>query len=130
VKGILYGVGVGPGDPRLLTLKAVDAIRGSDVIAAPDSGSGETMALDAVRGFLRENHEICLLPAPMTRDKALLDRVRDQAADKLCALLGEGKTVAFVTLGDPSVYATYSYLHRRVTGRGYHAEIIPGIPSF
>ena len=48
----------------------------------------------------------------------------------MCALLDGGKDVAFLTLGDPTVYSTYLYLHRKVTARGYEAEIIPGVPSF
>ncbi|MFQ6832777.1 precorrin-2 C(20)-methyltransferase, partial [Butyricicoccus pullicaecorum] len=54
----------------------------------------------------------------------------DQAADDICALLDEGKNVAFLTLGDPAVYSTYWYVHRRVQARGYTVEIVPGVPSF
>ena len=67
---------------------------------------------------------------PMTRDQAVLNACHDQAADDICALLDEGKNVAFLTLGDPAVYSTYWYVHRRVQARGYTVEIVPGVPSF
>ena len=66
----------------------------------------------------------------MVRDQAVLDGAYDAAADAICEKLDQGKDVAFITLGDPTVYSTYIYIHRRVVNRGYGAEIIPGVPSF
>lgn len=66
----------------------------------------------------------------MVRDEAALDAAYEANADRVCALLDGGKDVAFLTLGDPTVYSTYLYLHRKVVARGYEAEIIPGVPSF
>ena len=109
-RGILYGVGVGPGDPELITRKAQRIIAQAAVLAVPDKGSGEKTAL-TIAGELAEGKEILLCDAPMVRDEAALD-------------------VAFLTLGDPTVYSTYLYLHRKVVARGYEAEIIPGVPSF
>ena len=63
-------------------------------------------------------------------DQAVLDAAYDRAADAICEKLDQGKDVAFITLGDPTVYSTYIYIHRRVVNRGYGAEIIPGVPSF
>ena len=128
-QGILYGVGVGPGDPELLTRKAERIIREADVVAAPDKGSGEKTALNIVRDLV-EGKELLLCPTPMVRDKAALDAAYDAAADAVCARLDQGQTVAFLTLGDPTVYATYIYVHQRVLQRGYAAEIVPGVPSF
>ena len=66
----------------------------------------------------------------MVRDRALLAQAYDRIAADITALLDQGKTVAFITLGDPSVYSTYLYVHRRVLAMGYEAQLIPGIPSF
>ncbi|MCD8354876.1 MAG: precorrin-2 C(20)-methyltransferase [Clostridiales bacterium] len=128
-KGILYGVGVGPGDPEFLTVKAVRLLRNSDVIAAPDSGGESRTALNIVRDYV-EGKPVLLCPTPMTRERETLDRVWEDNTERICALLEQGKQVAFVTLGDPTVYSTYFYLHRRVLARGYRAEIVPGVPSF
>ena len=66
----------------------------------------------------------------MTHDRAARNASHDAAADAICALLDEGKNVAFLTLGDPTVYSTGWYVHKRVVSRGYDAELIPGVPSF
>ena len=128
-RGILYGVGVGPGDPELITRKAQRIIAQAAVLAVPDKGSGEKTAL-TIAGELAEGKEILLCDAPMVRDEAALDAAYEANADRVCALLDGGKDVAFLTLGDPTVYSTYLYLHRKVVARGYEAEIIPGVPSF
>ncbi len=127
--GKLYGVGVGPGDPELLTLKAARILRQADVIAAPDKGAGEQTALNIVKELV-EGKPVLPCVTPMVRDRAMLDACHDTIADQLCALLDEGKTVAFITLGDPTVYSTYLYIHKRVQARGYDVELIPGVPSF
>lgn len=128
-KGILYGVGVGPGDPELLTFKAARILRGADVVAVPETGEGRRVALTIAQAHVR-GKQIVECPMPMLRDKQKLARNYDRVADMLVSLLDEGKTVAFLTLGDPSVYSTYAYLHRRVLVRGYDARLVPGVPSF
>ncbi len=128
-EGMLYGVGVGPGDPELLTLKAVRVLREAQVVALPDRGAGEQTARAIVAEFLADK-EVLSCPTPMVRDRAALEAAYERNAQTLCALLDAGKTVAFVTLGDPSIYSTYMYLHQRVAARGYRAELVPGVPSF
>ncbi|MCD8146537.1 MAG: precorrin-2 C(20)-methyltransferase [Clostridiales bacterium] len=128
-KGTLYGIGVGPGDPELLTVKAVRLLQAADVIAAPNSGGESRTALNIVKEYI-EDKPVLLCPTPMTRDRETLNRAWEDNAQQICALLGQGKQIAFVTLGDPTVYSTYFYLHRRVLARGYRAEIVPGVPSF
>lgn len=129
MRGILYGVGVGPGDAELLTLKAVRILKESDVIAIPDAFSESRTAWSVVRELLGDKPTLSC-PAPMIRDQARLDTVWEENADAVCALLEEGKQVAFITLGDPSIYSTCWYLHRKVRARGYEARLIPGVPSF
>ncbi|MDE6998495.1 MAG: precorrin-2 C(20)-methyltransferase [Oscillospiraceae bacterium] len=128
-KGTLYGVGVGPGDPELLTLKAQRVLSQADVIAVPDKGAGEKTALNII-GNLAEGKPLLYCSAPMVRDPVQLEAAYTENAEKIAALLDDGKTVAFITLGDPSVYSTYLYIHRRVLAMGYEARIIPGVPSF
>ena len=128
-RGTLYGLGVGPGDPELLTLKAVRILREADVIAVPDKGSGEKTAFRIVQEYVADK-TILTCVTPMVRDQAVLDAAHDQIATDICALLEDGKNVAFITLGDPTVYATYMYIHRRVLSRGYEAVLVPGVPSF
>ncbi len=128
-RGTLYGLGVGPGDPELLTLKAVRILREADVIAVPDKGSGEKTAFRIVQEYVADK-TILTCVTPMVRDQAVLDAAHDQIAADICALLEDGRNVAFITLGDPTVYATYMYIHRRVLSRGYEAVLVPGVPSF
>lgn len=128
-KGTLYGVGVGPGDPELLTLKAQRILSQADVIAVPDKGAGEKTALNII-GNLAEGKPLLYCSAPMVRDPMQLEAAYTENAEKIAALLDDGKAVAFITLGDPSVYSTYLYTHRRVLAMGYEARIIPGVPSF
>lgn len=127
--GMLYGVGVGPGDPELLTMKAVRLLHTADIIAAPDTGGEAQTALTIVKEHIKGK---TILPChtPMTRNKEVLEQAWKKSADKLCALLDEGKTIVFITLGDPTIYSTYLYIHRLVLERGYDAELVPGIPSF
>ena len=128
-KGILNGVGVGPGDPELVTRKAERILREADVIAVPDKGAGEKTALRIVED-LAAGKELLSCPTPMIRDRERLDRCYEEIAGRICALLEAGQIVAFITLGDPTVYSTYIYVHKKVLARGYDAQIIPGVPSF
>lgn len=128
-KGILYGVGVGPGDPELLTVKAVRILREADVIAAPCTGSGAQAALGIASAYIHDK-PILDCSTPMSRDRTAALAAYAGAAKRISALLEEGKTVAFLTLGDPTVYSTYFYIHRLVEERGYEARLIPGVPSF
>lgn len=70
------------------------------------------------------------MPHPMVRDREKLDAAYDAIADTLCRLLDQGKKIVFITLGDPTVYSTYMYVHQRVTARGYETQLVPGVPSF
>ena len=112
-RGTLYGLGVGPGDPELLTLKAVRLLREADVVAVPNRGGGEGTALHIVKDYVQDK-PLLLCATPMVRDRQILDSAHDRIAGDICALLEEGKRVVFITLGDPTVYSTYLYIHRRV----------------
>lgn len=132
MKGTLYGIGVGPGDPELLTLKALRLIKAADVIALPGEEPKETVAYKIVEGAYKELSEKVLLPVPMpmTKDPELLEKYHSEGAALVKKELDEGKNVAFLTLGDPTVYSTYIYVHKRIKEMGYNTEIISGITSF
>ena len=127
--GKLYGVSVGPGDPELLTLKAVRVIREADCIAAPNIGHGRQTALQIVWDYI-EGKELIDCSTPMVKDHDQVDLEYAKIADRLCSILDQGKNVAFITIGDATVYSTYIYIHNKVLDRGYEAEIVPGVTSF
>lgn len=127
--GIFYSVGVGPGDSALLTFKAAQTIAGCDVIAAPDSGGAANLALKIAAEHI-QNKPVITCPMPMTRDAAELARSHQQAEEQMREVLDQGLNVAFLTLGDPSVYSTAMYVHQRLSAAGYQTVMIPGVPSF
>ena len=132
MNGMLYGVGVGPGDPRLMTYLAVDTIKCCPVLAVPADGKGKAVAYRIASGIVKNlDQKECLdLTTPMTKDRAVLDAAYQTAADRIIEKLEQGLDVACLTLGDPTIYSTYIYIHRLVKARGYDAKIINGIPSF
>ena len=119
--GTLYGVGVGPGDPELMTLKAVKTALACDLIAVPHKDAAKCTALKIALGAAPALAEKPLLTVdmPMTKDADLLEESYRKGAALLEAELTQGKNVCFLTLGDPTVYSTYLYLHQRVTAHGY-----------
>ena len=130
-KGIFYGVGVGPGDPELLTVKALRTLERCPVIAAPQTKSGEMLALDIVRrAAALEGKTILPLFFTMARDKSQQRAAHETAADAIAAHLTAGRDVAMLNLGDVSIYATFGYIMDILRERGYEAVMIPGVPSF
>ncbi len=128
MNGVLYGVGVGPGDPKLLTLQAVEVIKNADVIAVPDT-DGEKTAMKIVKDYIKYK-KILYCPMPMSRDLLLLEQSHQKSCDMLEKVLLNGEDIAFITLGDPTIYSTYMYIHRMMTEKGYTTKIISGITSF
>ena len=126
--GKLYGVGVGPGDPKIMTFKAVEILQSCSIIAVPKSGEGDSLALSIAKPYIKEQ-EILECYMPMTRDKEILEQNHEVVTRSIKGYLEEGKDVAFLTLGDPTIYSTYMYIHRRIVNLGYETEIIPGISS-
>ena len=129
MKGIFYAVGVGPGDPELMTIKAVKTIEKCSVIAVPASGASSNAAL-AIAGEHAKGKIILECDMPMTRDQKVLDSCHDKSAAEIAGYLDKGMDVAFLTIGDPSVYSTVMYIHRRLGNAGYETRMIPGVTSF
>ncbi len=128
--GKLYGVGVGPGDPKLLTLKAIETIKDADYVAYPTSGKGASnIAFEIVKEYIKDKETLEYL-MPMSRDKEYVQRCHDECAIDIKKYLENGKSVAFITLGDPSIYSTYMYIHKKIKEMGFQTQLIPGITSF
>ncbi len=130
----LICVGCGPGDPELLTVKAVKSIKNADVIMCPTSKEGKpSMALSVVSSIVDEanKQQIVNLIFPMTKDKEILENTWKKNARILADSVISGKKVVYLTVGDPYLYSTWIYLHREITKE--HPEIkitvIPGIVS-
>lgn len=130
--GKLYGIGVGPGDPELLTLKAVRLIRECDALAVPGLKKEETAAYQIVEQVIPEaaGKECLTLDMPMTKNREKLEKSHKKAFLKLKQTLEQGRNIAFLTLGDPCIYSTYIYMHQMAVEAGYETEIVSGIPSF
>lgn len=130
--GMLYGVSVGPGDPELMTIKAVRAIKECQVLALPNESLKDCVAFHIAVQAVPEmkDKEILCLPMPMTKDKEILKKCHDKAAEQIIEKLSQGKNVAFLTLGDATVYSTCLYVYERVRDAGERTEIVSGVPSF
>lgn len=132
MQGTLYGVGVGPGDARLMTYLAVETIEKCPVIAVPGREKEAVVSYQIAGGIIKglDKKECLCLTTPMTKDKAVLDAAYRNSAEEIMEQLRQGKDVAYLTLGDPTVYSTYIYIHRLVKQQGFQGEIINGVPSF
>lgn len=130
-KGILYGVSTGPGDPELMTVKAVNCIKNVPVIAAPRTKGTNSMALNIVSAICDiSDKEIVYLDFAMKRDEKILEDTHNIQAKQIMDVLAEGKDVAMLNIGDASLFGTYCYLRDIVVEHGYEAVTIPGVTSF
>lgn len=129
---VLYGVGVGPGDPELMTLKAVRLIRENQVIAVPGIHPTDSVAYRIAVQSVPElaEKELVPLPLPMVRDRMILRSAQRECAGLLQSYLDRGQNVVCLTLGDPTVYSTFSSLQRLLEEDGYPVQVVSGVPSF
>ena len=130
--GTFYGIGVGPGDPDLVTVKALKILRKTPRIFAACSTRNEySLAKNIVNEHL-SGAEIEQMPFPMTRDRAELQTAWESNARQVMDVLGTGTDAAFITLGDPLTYSTFSYLLRTIKRLAPEVRIVtvPGITSF
>ncbi|HWP95269.1 MAG TPA: precorrin-2 C(20)-methyltransferase [Syntrophomonadaceae bacterium] len=130
--GKFYGIGVGPGDPELLTLKALRVLEDIDLLFVPKSRSEKrSLALSIAAQAIPREWQVVDLILPMTRDRDELARHWQQAAQQVVELMAAGRSGAFITLGDPTLYSTFTYLLKyiRRLAPEMEVEIIPGISA-
>ncbi|MFA5658010.1 MAG: precorrin-2 C(20)-methyltransferase [Oscillospiraceae bacterium] len=129
--GTLFGISVGPGDPELMTLKAVKLIRQCDIIAAPQTRDGKSLALSIARQTVDLSDKMLVyLPFLMTDNKDKLSESHHHIANQLLWHLKDGKNVGVLNLGDISVYSTFSYIAEIISSEGMNIEICAGVTSF
>ncbi|MFE2448658.1 precorrin-2 C(20)-methyltransferase [Streptomyces sp. NPDC021218] len=134
--GRLYGVGLGPGDPALMTVRAVEVIAEADVIAYHSARHGRSIARSIAERHLRPDHIEERLVYPVTTEttdhpggyRGAMDEFYAEAATRLAAHLDAGRTVAVLAEGDPLFYGSYMHMHKRLADR-YPTEVIPGVTS-
>lgn len=131
--GTFYGVGVGPGDPELLTVKAQRLLQQVPVLCVPKSREeGESYALGIVSHLMDpQRQQLLELVFPMTKDRVRLEEHWNRALEQVLVPLREGQDVAFITEGDPSLYSTFQHLYRLIRERlpEIPTEVIPGVSS-
>ncbi|MDK2905497.1 MAG: precorrin-2/cobalt-factor-2 C20-methyltransferase, partial [Eubacteriaceae bacterium] len=133
-KGIFYGIGVGPGDPDLLTVKAAKVLKECDVVITPTKKMGtDSIAFNIVKPHIEDLSKCLEMNFPMislSAEREKLEIQWKQNADEIEDLLNQGKDVAFITLGDPMVFSTYSYVMEYLLDREIEVVTLSGIPSF
>ncbi len=132
-KGKLYGIGVGPGDPELITVKAVRAIKEADIIfTAASSKNPYSLAVEIAAPYISPSTRVEILGFPMTKDPEQTDLAWSENAKKIIQELDKGGTAVFLTLGDPMTYSTFGYILKKMNQFMPNANIetIPGITSF
>ncbi|MEU6274812.1 precorrin-2 C(20)-methyltransferase [Streptomyces populi] len=129
----LIGVGVGPGDPELVTVKGVNALRAADVVVVPVMDTGERGRAEAtVLHYVPEQKVVRVVFALNERsDRGRREAAWDAAGERVAGLLGRHGTVAFATIGDPNVYSTFTYLAHTIGELvpGTVVETVPGITA-
>lgn len=128
----LFCVGCGPGDPDLLTIKALNLIKEADVIFVPTSKSDKpSIALSIVAKYLNKSTKIINLIFPMIKDKNVLKEYWKKNTSEISEMVRTGKKTLYLTVGDPSLYSTWIYIHRELkeNHRDIEIEIVPGITS-
>ena len=128
----LFCVGCGPGDPELLTVRAVNLIRSAEVIFAPTAREGKpSIALSVVQKYVDESAKTVSLVFPMVKDKESLKDYWRRNADEIAEAVRSGKKVVYLTVGDPALYSTWIYIHRELKRNhpDIEVEIVPGVAS-
>lgn len=131
-KGTLYGIGVGPGEAELITYKAVRTIEDCDLIVLPAESKDTCYSyqiVEQVYPAVREKEILCM-PFPMIKDEKKLKIAHEKIYSAIANELKQEHHVGFLTIGDPSVYSTYLYMHTRAKEAGFEARMVSGVPSF
>ena len=123
-----YGIGVGPGDPELLTLKAVRLIEAADIVCYLKTSTGQSLARDIAKQWISTQKEYPIHMPPMKIEREKINQAYDHAAKEISLLLDQGKTIAFLCEGDPFFFGSYIYLYQRLHIK-YNCKTISGISS-
>jgi precorrin-2/cobalt-factor-2 C20-methyltransferase len=126
--GVLYGVGLGPGAPDLLTLRAARLVSGAGVIAYPTLAGGASFARSIVADLIAPGAEEIVMDIPMTVERAPAQAAYDDGAARIAAVLAEGRDVVCLCEGDPFFYGSFMYLFARLSGR-FDVQVVPGVTS-
>ena len=130
-QGIFYGIGVGPGDPELLTVKAINAIKISEVIIAPKTEKkSDSLALTIAKPYLRADVQVVFQTFPMVKDFETSPEIFESNVAEILSYLRDGKNVGFLTLGDPMFFSTYIYIFKLLKKYGVQIETVAGVPAF
>lgn len=127
-RGILYGVGLGPGDPDLVTRKAARLIETAAVIAYPTLAGAPSFARSIVAGLIPAQAEEITIDLPMVTERGPAQAAYDAGAEQIAAVLDSGRDVVVLCEGDPLFYGSFMYLHARLRGR-FRVEVVPGVTS-
>ena len=128
--GKFYGIGIGPGDKELLTLKAVKILQKIDVLIIPEARKSKgSIAYEIAKEYINPTAEIIYTEFPMVNEREIMYEAGKNVAIIVERCVAEGKAIAFITLGDPSIYSTYSYILKNLNTK-VEVETIPGITSF
>ena len=131
MQGIFYGIGVGPGDPELLTVKAINAIKNSDIIVAPKTEkNSDSLALSIAKPYLRADVQIVYQTFLMVRNFEDSPKIFEDNVAEILSYLRDGKNVGFLTLGDPLFFSTYIYIFKLLKNSGVQIETVAGVPAF
>jgi precorrin-2/cobalt-factor-2 C20-methyltransferase len=131
--GKFYGVGVGPGAPDLLTLRAINVLKSVDVVCLPKSSQdNDSVAMKVAGQYISPTAQLVEIGTPMTRDKAVLENEWRRGGVKIADYLRQGKNVAFITIGDAMLFSTYTYLLKQLQQILPEVEVesVPGVTSF
>ena len=126
--GILYGVGLGPGAPDLMTLRAARLIEGASVVAYPTLAGADSFARAIAADLIAKNAQEIVMDVPMSVERAPAQAAYDKGAAEIAAALDAGQDVVCLCEGDPFFYGSFMYLFARLSDR-YHVEVVPGVTS-
>lgn len=128
MNGKLYGIGLGPGDPELMTLKAYRLISGADVVAYPALEDGESFARSIAADVIPDDAQEVTIHIPMTVERGPAQAAYDQGAADIASHLEAGRDVVVLCEGDPFFYGSFMYLFARLSDR-FETEVVPGVTS-
>ncbi len=128
MSGTFYGIGLGPGDPELITLKAARLIGAADVLAWPALPGTDSLARAIAAGLIREGTPEIAVEVPMTPERGPAQAAYDAGAARIADMLRAGRDVVFLCEGDPLFYGSFMYLQARLS-RDFTVEVVPGVTS-